>query len=166
VRIYIAGPLGFSEAGRSFYYEKLIPLVRELGHEAFDPWALTSSVKIEKVMKLPYGPTRRDAWRQLNVEIGRSNQAAIDDCDAVFAVLDGTDVDSGTAAEIGYAFAKGKPIIGYRGDFRLSADNEGCIVNLQIEYFIRNSGGEIVTCVSDIPLALSKILYARRNPSN
>ena len=41
------------------------------------------------------------------------------------AVLDGTDVDSGTAAEIGYAFARGKLIVGYRGDFRLSADNEG-----------------------------------------
>jgi hypothetical protein len=81
VRIYIAGPLGFSEAGRSFYYEKLIPLVRELGHEALDPWALTGSIKIEKVMKLPYGPTRRDAWQQLNVEIGRNNQAAIDICE-------------------------------------------------------------------------------------
>jgi nucleoside 2-deoxyribosyltransferase len=62
----------------------------------------------------------------------------------VFAVLDGTDVDSGTAAEIGYAFAKGKPILGYRGDFRLSADNDGSIVNLQVEYFIRASGGTII----------------------
>ena len=60
------------------------------------------------------------------------------------AVLDGADVDSGTAAEIGYAFARGKLIVGYRGDFRLSADNEGGTVNLQVEYFIRESGGTIV----------------------
>jgi len=38
---------------------------------------------------------------------------------------------------IGFAFAKGKPIIGYRGDLRLSGDNDGAIVNLQVEYFIR-----------------------------
>jgi nucleoside 2-deoxyribosyltransferase len=166
MRIYVAGPLGFSEAGRHFYYEKLIPVLRKLGHEAVDPWTLTSSDKIDAVKKLPHGPRRRDAWRQLNDEIGRNNRAAIDGCDVVFAVLDGPDVDSGTAAEIGYAFAKGKPIVGYRGDFRLSADNEGCVVNLQVEYFIHNSGGEIVTSISDIPLALTKILGAGRNRSD
>ena len=69
----------------------------------------------------------------------------------VLAVLDGTDVDSGTAAEIGYAFAKGRPILGYRGDFRLSADNEGSTVNLQVEYFITASGGTIFTSVPGQP---------------
>jgi nucleoside 2-deoxyribosyltransferase len=75
----------------------------------------------------------------------------------VFAILDGVDVDSGTAAEIGYAFAKGKPILGYRGDFRLSADNEGSIVNLQVEYFIRQSGGDIVTNVADALVRLETL---------
>jgi hypothetical protein len=60
------------------------------------------------VLKLPFGPERRDAWRMLNPKIGRKNQLAIDECNAIFAVLDGTDVDSGTAAEIGYGFARGK----------------------------------------------------------
>jgi nucleoside 2-deoxyribosyltransferase len=63
-------------------------------------------------------------------------------------------VDSGTASEIGYACAKGKPILGYRGDFRLSADNEGSMVNLQVEHFIRQSGGDIVTSLAD---ALAKL---------
>jgi nucleoside 2-deoxyribosyltransferase len=72
----------------------------------------------------------------------------------VVAVLDGVDVDSGTAAEIGYAFARGKLIVGYRGDFRLSADNEGSIVNLQVEYFIRESGGTIVERYEDLESAL------------
>ena len=75
----------------------------------------------------------------------------------MFAVLDGTDVDSGTAAEIGYAFARGKKILGYRGDFRLSADNEGATVNLQVEYFIRESGGDIVTALRAVPAALAKL---------
>ena len=158
LKIYIAGPLGFSEAGRTFYYGKLIPAVRQLGHEPLDPWILTDSGKIDTVMNLPYGSAKRDAWRQLNIEIAQNNRAAIDDCDAVIAVLDGTDVDGGTAAEIGYAFAKGKPILGYRGDSRLSADNEGCVVNLQVEYFIRQSGGEIITRLADLSPAVAKLL--------
>jgi nucleoside 2-deoxyribosyltransferase len=79
----------------------------------------------------------------------------MDQSDLIFAVLDGVDVDSGTAAEIGYGFAKGKKIVGYRGDFRLSADNEGSIVNLQVEYFIKASGGTILTRLADVASALA-----------
>jgi nucleoside 2-deoxyribosyltransferase len=157
VKIYAAGPLGFSEAGRSFHDGKVIPELVRLGHEALDPWKLTDQRKIDAVLNMPYGAARRDAWRQLNVEIGGNNRAAIDRCDAVFACLDGVDVDSGTAAEIGYAFAKGKPIVGYRGDFRLSADNEGSTVNLQVEYFIRQSGGDVISQLAEVGTALEKI---------
>jgi nucleoside 2-deoxyribosyltransferase len=157
VKIYAAGPLGFSEAGRAFYDNSVIPELSRLGHDVLDPWTLTDSRKIDDVRTMPYGEARRDAWRQLNVEIGGNNRRAIDRCDAVFACLDGVDVDSGTAAEIGYAFATGKPIVGYRGDFRLSADNEGSIVNLQVEYFIRQSGGDIIAALAEVGGALEKI---------
>jgi nucleoside 2-deoxyribosyltransferase len=157
MKIYLAGPLGFSEAGMRFHQKTIIPEVERLGHQPLDPWHLTPQSEIDAVMRMPYGPERRDAWRKLNREIGANNRAAIDRCDLVFAVLDGTDVDSGTASEIGYAFAKGKPILGYRGDFRLSSDNEGSIVNLQVEYFIRQSGGTIITSFADFADALSKI---------
>jgi nucleoside 2-deoxyribosyltransferase len=86
--------------------------------------------------------------------MGGANRAAIDAARGVVAVLDGADVDSGTAAEIGYAFARGKLIVGYRGDFRLSADNEGSTVNLQVEYFIRESGGTIVDRYEDLEASL------------
>lgn len=157
MRIYAAGPLGFSEAGLAFHDSTLIPELRRLGHEVLDPWTLTDQRKIDAVRNMPYGSARREAWRQLNLEIGNNNRAAIDRCDLVFAVLDGVDVDSGTASEIGYAFAKGKPILGYRGDFRLSADNEGSLVNLQVEYFIRQSGGDIITRIGDLGDALASI---------
>jgi nucleoside 2-deoxyribosyltransferase len=155
LKIYLAGPLGFSEAGSAFHNNVVLPELIRLGHEPLDPWTLTDQPKIDAVLAMPYGEARRDAWRKLNVEIGGINCAAIDRCDMVFAVLDGTDVDSGTAAEIGYAFARGKTIIGYRGDFRLSADNEGSIVNLQVEYFIRQSGGQIIARIADLADALS-----------
>ena len=157
MRIYLAGPYGFSEAGRHFYHGVLIPLVADLGHEAIDPWALIDQSRIAALAVLPEGSERREARRKLNMEIAAENCAAIDRCDAMLAVLDGPDVDSGTAAEIGYAFARGKPILGYRGDFRLSADNEGGTVNLQVEYFIRASGGDIVSTLSEIGPALEKL---------
>jgi nucleoside 2-deoxyribosyltransferase len=84
----------------------------------------------------------------------------------MFVVLDGTDVDSGSAAEVGYAFAKGKPILGYRGDFRLSADNEGSTVNLQVEYFIRQSGGDIIAQIADLEDALKKIAAKGLQPKS
>lgn len=156
-RIYLASPLGFSQAGRHFYDGVLVPFVRRLGFEVLDPWGSTQREKLTAVRALPDGPARRQAWRTLNREMGATNRAAIDAARAVVAVLDGVDVDSGTAAEIGYAFARGKLIVGYRGDFRLSADNEGGSVNLQVEYFIRESGGTIVERYEDLAPALAAL---------
>src|SRR5262245_24759477 len=164
VRIYLAGPLGFSEAGRHFYTTVLVPYVRGLGYDVLDPWTLTDSRRIQAVQGLPYGAAKREAWRTLNLEMGATNRAAIDAAQGVVAVLDGTDVDSGTAAEIGYAFARGKLIVGYRGDFRLSADNEGSTVNLQVEYFIRASGGTIVDRYDALGKSLRTLATSRSSP--
>ena len=157
MKIYLAGPLGFSEPGRAFHQNSVIPAIVRLGHTPLDPWALTDPAKIAAVQSLPYGEAKRDAWRTLNQEIGANNAAAILECDVVFAVLDGIDVDSGTAAEIGYAFAQKRPILGYRSDFRLAADNEGAMVNLQVEYFIRESGGAIIAKIDDMAAAIAKL---------
>jgi len=128
-RIYLAGPLGFSEAGRLFQSVLAKKLAKR--YRVIDPFKLTKKSKIQRILKLRKLDGQRDAWRQLNPQIGKQNQKAIDSCDVVLANLDGQDVDSGTAAEIGYAFARGKAIIGYRGDLRLSSDNVGLTVNLQ-----------------------------------
>ena len=155
-RIYLAGPLGFSEAGRLFQGILAKKLAKR--YWVIDPFKLTKKSKIQRILKLRRLDRQRDAWRQLNPKIGKQNQKAIDSCDVVLANLDGQDVDSGTAAEIGYAFARGKPIIGYRGDLRLSSDNVGLTVNLQVEFFIRESGGEILSKVSVIPAALARTM--------
>ena len=148
-KIYLASPLGFSEAGRKFYYEKLVPLIIKSGLDVLDPWKLTPAADIKKVEGMDYGPEKKTAWQELNLVMGKRNAEAIRSSDGMIAILDGVDIDSGTASEIGYAYGLGKLITGYRGDFRLSADNEGSTVNLQVEYFIRSSGGEIVTTVED-----------------
>jgi len=46
----------------------------------------------------------------------------IDASDVVVAVLDGPDADSGAAFEMGYAYARGKPVIGVRTDYRPGPD--------------------------------------------
>lgn len=155
MKAYLASPLGFSEVGRQFYHDKLVPLVKACGHDVLDPWTLTDQALIDRVLALPYGPERKQAWTNLNKIVGENNRKAIDQSDSIVAVLDGTDVDSGTSAEIGYGYGKGKRIYGYRGDFRLAADNEGSIVNLQVEYFIRASGGDIASDLAQLKSLLS-----------
>src|SRR5215468_11498401 len=159
--IYLAGPLGFSEGGNLFK-EALTKKLKKHGYKVIDPFKLTPQSKFQKISRLPTLEQQQQAWKVLNPQIARRGQQAIDECNAVLAVLDGPDVDSGTAAEIGYAFARGKPILGYRGDFRLSSDNEGSLVNLQVEYFIRASGGEIITAIVALAPALARIATVLR----
>ena len=154
--IYLANPLGFSEAGRKFIDDAVVPALGKHG-QVVDPFKLIGPARIRKIEAMPAGPKRLRAWRVLNARIGKLNQDHIDRSDIVFAVLDGVDVDSGTASEIGYAYARQKLIIGYRGDFRLSADNEGGVVNLQVEHFIRSSGGTIIRGLSELDKAFRTV---------
>jgi len=156
--VYIAGPLGFEAAGRDFLYGKVVPVLDSAGFGVLDPWKLTDAGRIERVAMMQYGQKKRKAWQDLNIEIGANNYRAIRECDGIAAFLDGSDVDSGTAAEIGCGFAMGKPIVGYRNDIRQTGDNEGAVVNLQVEYFIRASGGSIVDNLNDLTKELKKAM--------
>ncbi len=49
--------------------------------------------------------------------------AQIDRADLLVVILDGSDSDSGTSWECGYAFARDKPIVGVRTDLRGSEDD-------------------------------------------
>lgn len=160
-RIYLAGPLGFSEVGRTAQ-ESLFSRIEVAGYEVLDPFQLTPQDEFDRIARLGSLEEQRDAWRVLNRRIGDTNRQAIDARDVLFAVLDGSDVNSGTAAEIGYAYARGKTIVGYRGDFRLAADNPGAIVNLQVEYFVQASGGEIVVSLEAVAAAIDRAFRDRR----
>ncbi len=149
-KLYLAGPLGFSEAGVYFQDKELVPSLEKAGFQVINPWKLTDAKLFAQVQALPPGDSRKDAWRKLNEQIGRNNATALQSSDIVLAILDGSDVDSGTASEVGAAFSLHKRIFGYRGDFRLASDNEGAAVNLQVEYFISASGGKIFTSFHEL----------------
>jgi nucleoside 2-deoxyribosyltransferase len=161
---YIASPFGFSEATRGFYQQVLLTAVRSAGIEPLDPWADPAAPReFGDAFALPMGEERIGALRKINRRLGLANARMIDQADGLLAVLDGVDVDSGTAAELGYAVAGGKPAVGLRLDLRQTGDNEGATVNLQVEHFIRRSGGDILTTVDEAVALLARLLGVQQH---
>jgi nucleoside 2-deoxyribosyltransferase len=66
-------------------------------------------------------------------EIFKANRRALDECDFMVAILDGPQVDDGTAWEMGYFFSQGKSVVGIRTDFRRAGEHEHSKVNLMVE---------------------------------
>ena len=66
-------------------------------------------------------------------ETFQANLMALDDSDLLVAILDGPQVDDGTAWEVGYFYAKGRKILGIRTDFRRAGESEHSRVNLMVE---------------------------------
>jgi nucleoside 2-deoxyribosyltransferase len=110
-KLYLAGPL-FSVAEQNFNTE----LARFLESHGFEVWL----------------PQEHEPRRKTAKAIFQMDVEAIDWADLVVACMDGPDPDSGTAWECGYAFAKGKPIVCYRTDFRISGDIKGGPYNLML----------------------------------
>lgn len=152
--VYLASPLGFTESTQSFM-DIIESLISECGFIVVNPWQMTDPQQFEVTTQNI--DKRRQTLHKLNMKVAAQNAEAIRECQIVMAVLDGTDVDSGTASEIGFAYALGKRIYGYRGDIRRSGDNDGSMVNLQVQYWIENSGGCIVTSLDAIRELLIKV---------
>ena len=158
--IYLASPLGFATSTRSFMAELATQLREHV--QVINPWDdQRFTAEFLDLETEEHFPTRFARLAEINHELGRANTESIDRANAVFAVLDGVDVDSGTAAEIGYGFARGKVVCGLRTDFRLAGDNLGSIVNLQVQYFIEQSGGSVVTTVEEFITLAQTLKNAR-----
>lgn len=160
MKVYLASPLGFATSTRGFMADlvaALSPIVTII-----NPWDdHRFDAEIARAARMDSRRERQEILTRVNVALGQANEERIRHADAVVAVLDGVDVDSGTAAEIGFAYALGKPVIGLRTDFRLAGDNEAALVNLQVQYFIEASGGRIVTTVPELKTALASLSASR-----
>jgi len=109
MKIYFAGPL-FTQADR-LWNRSITDQLR-----ALDP-----SVEILLPQDAAAGAVKRDGV----IDFSRLFQICIQgiaESDVVVANLDGSDSDSGTSFECGYAFAIGKPVLGVRTDLRASED--------------------------------------------
>ena len=103
MRIYLAGPL-FTQAERA-WNRRLADALVAGGHDVFLP-----QEEVQAIAAL-----EADAIFRVDVEGVRA-------AEAVVAVLDGADADSGTAFECGLAYALGTPIVAVRTDFRGGGD--------------------------------------------
>jgi len=114
-RVYLAAPL-FSVAERT-YNSRIAALLRENLFEVY----------------LPQDAGDDSAARDTDVHerLFSANVLALERADIVVSIIDGADADSGTAWEMGYAHALGKPIIALRTDFRCVGASEK--VNLMLE---------------------------------
>ncbi|MHB1569129.1 MAG: nucleoside 2-deoxyribosyltransferase [Solirubrobacteraceae bacterium] len=147
-RCYVASPLGFTASGRDWNERVLLPALAAVV-QPVDPWTLATVAELEQA--------RSDGReRELALEIGLRNAAAIRSCRLLAAVLDGQELDSGTAAEVGYATALGLRCVGLRTDLR-QAGEQGVAVNLQVEAFIVSSGGVIVTTLEELVDVLRRL---------
>lgn len=127
MKIYLAGPL-FSEAEqnwlRSFKGE-----LQDLGCDVVWPYELFNQAEIA-------------AWGDTaSRRIMEGCRDALVSCDLVVALLDGTQVDDGTAWELGFAHAKELPAVGIRTDARYCGETPGARVNAMI-------AGSIPVCLS------------------
>jgi nucleoside 2-deoxyribosyltransferase len=102
MRIYFAGPL-FNAAERDWNLT-LASALRAAGHEVFLPQEQEPG---------------KDAAGIFATDVG-----GIDWADALVAIMDGADPDSGTSWEVGYAYGK-KPIVLVRTDIRRNDGSGG-----------------------------------------
>ena len=136
MKIFIAGPL-FSQAEREFNI-KVDEYLRRHGFETFLPQR-----DVGKLDELLVKEGKR-AYQT----IFERDLKGLEWADAVVAILDGPDVDSGTAFEVGYAFAKGKPVIGLKTDMRVFARDEE--VNNMLAQGVRALVGNLDEVVSKL----------------
>ena len=116
MRLYLAGSL-FTQAERRWLRE-LATALRRAGHEVFLPQDEAGD--------------RPDPAGTFGI-----NRAGIEAADALVAILDGPDADSGTAWECGYAFGRAVPFVVVRTDCR-GGDDAG------LNLMLRRSAAAVV----------------------
>lgn len=109
IKVYLAAPL-FTIGEREFN-ATLCNRLRTIGYDVF----------------LPQEHQFPEA-----IDIFKSDVSSLEEADAVVAVIDGADPDSGTSWECGFAYAQNKPVILVKTDFRMIADAKREPCNLMI----------------------------------
>jgi nucleoside 2-deoxyribosyltransferase/predicted secreted protein len=136
-RVYLAAPL-FSRAEKEYN----ISLFETLASHFFEVY-----------LPQEVGDDSHHRDNKAHRDIFNRHLAALENTDIVVAVIDGADADSGTAWEMGYAYAHAIPVIAIRTDFRMAGHHEH--VNLMLE-----QSGLVVHSAEDLLEALRSPLQA------
>jgi len=122
-RVYLAAPL-FSEAERS-YNASIAGLLTKNLFEVYLPQDAGDD-------SAGRGKNEHERLFSLHIE-------ALEHADIVVSIIDGADADSGTSWEMGYAYARGKPMIALRTDFRHVGASE------RVNFMLEQSGRVVTT---------------------
>lgn len=139
--VYLASNLPFTWPGRHFMRNTLEPVLRSNGFDVAVPGATTGWARTRGATPSPPPDSAAAAASQ---HLGEVYVSMLESCDAVLALLDGPDVESGVAAAVGYA-AHRVPVVGWRSDVRRSGEPITQLVNVVVEQLIRRSGGVLTT---------------------
>ena len=133
-KIYIAGPLfNTHEKG---YLEKIAIELESNEFECFLPHRDQKDVTEEELKQLNMSNATKE-------KIFNNDLNALKTSDLTVALLTGQDIDSGTAAEIGFSYANKKPIVAITA-------SERRLRNLFVEGMIDKTIDEIDTLVDTI----------------
>ena len=100
--IYIAGPL-FNDHERT-YLELIAAELEDNGYKCFLPHRDQSGIDDTELEGTNMSQATKD-------KIFNTDLTALKEADLTVALITGQDIDSGTAAEIGFTYANGKPVI-------------------------------------------------------
>ena len=108
-KIYIAGPL-FNKH-EQMYLEDIAKELEGNGYECILPHRDQTGFDESELKGTDMSQETKD-------RIFKNDLEALDAADLTVALLTGQDIDSGTSAEIGYTFAKEKPVIAINANER------------------------------------------------
>ena len=143
-RVYVAAPL-FSEAEREYN----LSIAGQLRNDFFD-------VYLPQVV----GDDSHTRNKDEQVRIFSENLKALENADLIVAIIDGADADSGTAWEMGYAYARGKPVIALRTDFRRVGDYEKVNLMLEESSAVVTSTVELLEAIKSTAIIKSELLFS------
>jgi nucleoside 2-deoxyribosyltransferase len=141
LKAYIANPLIFHPGQLEWYKNVMLPVVEKYVDVINSPkvagFKLTDDMSNEQKSKTIFD----------------DNVARLQKCDFVIVVIDGVQTDDGTAWEVGYAWAQGKPSIAVRFDARSGCHEQfSRYTNLMIE----NSCVDMVLGLDELDKALER----------
>lgn len=115
--VYLANPYGFSEQQKTLL-DEIIRKLEILDLEVWEPFSRNNQVDFSE-----------PGWAY---RIGRADKRDVEECHAIFAVVNGTPPDEGVMVELGMAIALGKEVFLFRDDFRKCSDSEEYPLNLML----------------------------------
>lgn len=139
-KIYLANPYGFSAQQRVCLLPEFVRVLESLGAEVWEPFVRNNLLD------------RADpGWAY---QVGQRDLQDVQNCDAIFAIVNGTPPDEGVMVELGVAIALGKKTFLFRDDFRRCTDCERYPLNLMLFTGLPETGWEAYcyTSIDEISL--------------